>query len=300
MTSHSWIRAGLFVLAGSAASFPLVAQTAPAAATERPATPGVPSRAASLASLTAVRPIAAHDSVFIEELTWMEVRDAIRTGKKTVIVAAGGIEANGPYLATGKHNVVLRATTEAIARQLGDALVAPIIPFVPEGAIEPPSGHMMFSGTISVTQDTYARLLSDIVSSLRAHGFEHILLIADSGGNVEGMKRVAAEMTGKWNGSPTIHYIPEYYDYPSVRQWLATQGIHEVAEDIHDEYSISAVMMLVDPTTVRMSQRVAAGKFSINGVPLAPVEATLAMARRIVDHRATATVNAFRALLEGK
>jgi uncharacterized protein YbjT (DUF2867 family) len=71
------------------------------------------------------RPIEAVDTVFIEDMTWMEVRDALRDGKDTVIVATGGVEQNGPYLVTGKHNVVLRGTTEAIARKLGNALVAP-------------------------------------------------------------------------------------------------------------------------------------------------------------------------------
>src|SRR5690242_600339 len=68
------------------------------------------------------RPIEAVDAVFVEELTWMEVRDALKAGKSTVIIATGGVEQNGPYLATGKHNYILRATTEAIARKLGNAL----------------------------------------------------------------------------------------------------------------------------------------------------------------------------------
>ena len=58
------------------------------------------------------RPIDAVDTVFIEDMTWMEVRDAMRSGKRTVIVATGGVEQNGPYLVTGKHSMVLRATTE--------------------------------------------------------------------------------------------------------------------------------------------------------------------------------------------
>ena len=90
----------------------------------------------------------------------MEVRDAMKAGKDTAIVATGGIEQNGPYLAAGKHNVVLRATTEAIARKLGDALVAPIVPFVPEGDIDPPTVHMRYPSTISVTEGTYRALLS--------------------------------------------------------------------------------------------------------------------------------------------
>src|SRR5262245_38996387 len=95
------------------------------------------------------RPIAAVESVWIEDLTWMEVRDAMRAGKTTVIIPTGGVEQNGPYLVTGKHNVILRATSEAIAKRLGNALVAPIVAFVPEGDIDPPTSHMKYPGTIS-------------------------------------------------------------------------------------------------------------------------------------------------------
>jgi creatinine amidohydrolase/Fe(II)-dependent formamide hydrolase-like protein len=242
------------------------------------------------------RPIDALDSVFIEELTWLEVRDALRAGKTTAIVATGGVEMNGPYLATGKHNYVLRATTEAIARQLGDALVAPIVPFVPEGQIAPPTGMMRYPGTISVRAETFDALLTDIASSLKTHGFEHIVFLADSGGNVDGMKRVAARLAGEWAGRPTIHYVPEYYDYPGLTRWLESQGIREVDEGHHDDYGISAIMMTVDPATVRMPQRMKAGRFSINGVPLAPAEKTIAMGRRAVDYRATITVEAIRKL----
>ena len=102
-------------------------------------------------------------------MTWMEVRDAIRSGKRTAIIATGGVEQNGPYLVTGKHNVILRATTQAIARELGNALVAPIVPFVPEGDIDPPTGHMRYPGTISVRESTFRALLTDVAMSLKGH-----------------------------------------------------------------------------------------------------------------------------------
>ncbi len=142
------------------------------------------------------RPIPVMDTVFLEEMTWMEIRDALTAGKTTVILATGGLEQNGPYLATGKHNYILRATTQAIARKLGDALVAPIVPFVPEGNIDPPSGHMRYPGTISVRESTYEALLKDICGSLKTHGFKEIVLIGDSGGNQTGMKNVASELNG--------------------------------------------------------------------------------------------------------
>src|SRR5690606_24436922 len=105
---------------------------------------------------------------------WMDVRDAMKEGKKTVIITAGGIEPNGPWLTLGKHNWVLQTNCESIAKALGNALCAPVIPFVPEGSIEPRSGHMLSMGTISVEQATYQALLTDIVRSFKAHGFENV------------------------------------------------------------------------------------------------------------------------------
>ena len=158
----------------------------------------------------APRPIPGRDTVFMEDMTWMEVRDAMRAGKDTAIVATGGIEQNGPYLAAGKHNVILRLTTEVLARKLGNALVAPIVPFVPEGDIDPPSSHMKYPSTISLTEGTYRALLADICAGLRTHGFRRIVLIGDSGGNQKGMEAVANDLNAKWSAGKTkIFYIKE-------------------------------------------------------------------------------------------
>ncbi len=248
------------------------------------------------------RPIDALDSVFLEELTWLEIRDAMRAGKTTVIIATGGIEQNGPYLALGKHNYILRGTTESIARKLGNALVAPILPFVPEGDFDPPTGHMRYPGTISLQQDTFQRVLTDIASSLKTHGFEHVILIGDSGGNQKGMSAVAETLSSEWAGGKTsIHYIPEYYDYEAVTTWLETEkGITQVVEGHHDDYGITSLMMAVDPSTVRVEQRVAKGKASINGVSIVPVEKTVAVGKALQEWKTTITVDAIKRRIGGE
>jgi hypothetical protein len=43
---------------------------------------------------------------------------------------------------------------------------------------------------------------------------------------------------------------------------------------------------------VRMKERIAAGKFSIHGVELAPAERTIVLGRQLVDHIATTTAEA--------
>ena len=146
----------------------LVAQTTPPAGRGQARPQRTPEeRAAAQAEETKKmfameRPIDAVDTVWIEEMTWLEVRDAMKSGKTTVIVPTGGVEQNGPYVATGKHNYVNRATCDAIARKLGNALCAPNVPFVPEGGFEPKTGHMIYPGTISLTESTFQALLTEI------------------------------------------------------------------------------------------------------------------------------------------
>jgi len=243
----------------------------------------------------APRPIDAFDTVFLEEMTWMEVRDALLSGRTTAIIPTGGVEQNGPYLVTGKHNVILRATTEAIARELGNALVAPIVPFVPEGEIDPPSGHMRYPGTLSVRDGTFRALLTDIAESLKAHGFTEVILLGDSGGNQDGMAAVAKALGEAWAGSGTeIHFIPEYYDNPRWTAWLEDRGIVEESEGLHDDFRHSAIMALVNPVFIRAEERRAAGLFRINGVELDPLERTFRLAEDLVAYQTQVTVEAIR------
>ncbi len=94
-------------------------------------------------------------SLFLEDLTSPELAAAIRAGKTTIIVPIGGTEQNGPHMALGKHNVRVKALAERIARELGNALVAPVMAYVPEGGVNPPTGHMRFPGTITMPADVY-------------------------------------------------------------------------------------------------------------------------------------------------
>ncbi|HEX4613305.1 MAG TPA: creatininase family protein [Urbifossiella sp.] len=203
------------------------------------------------------------------------------------------VEENGPYVVTGKHNFIIRAVADAIARKLGTALVAPVVPFVPESGIDPPTGHMQYPGTISVSEGTFRRLLTDICGSMRAHRFRDIVLIGDSGGNQKGMRAVAAALNAKWAGGKTrVHFIPEYYDHEGVEEWLAKQGIKQVPEGYHDDYVVTATLTAVDPVLTRAKQRQAAGKYRINGIDLTPVAVTAERGKKIIEIRADATVAA--------
>jgi creatinine amidohydrolase/Fe(II)-dependent formamide hydrolase-like protein len=287
-------------------AMPLLVSAALAAA-QTPATPagrnmgGGTCAANAYNCADAPNPIPSPNTVWLEEMTWMDVRDAMRAGKTTVIVPTGGIEPNGPWLALGKHNYVLTANCEAIARKLGNALCAPIIKLVPEGRIEPQSGHMTSPGTLSVREGTFRAMLTDVVHSLRMHGFRNIILIGDSGGNQGGQRAVADSLTALWKGEPVVAHVQEYYDYAAAAKHMESRGIVSGPSDgLHDDPIISLNMLAADPRSVRYDERIAAGKATIDGVSIADRAKALELAREIVAFRAAATVDAINRAIANK
>lgn len=239
------------------------------------------------------RPIAMEDNIWIEELTMLEVRDLLASGTTTALILTGGIEENGPYLTTGKHNHVLRVMGESIARSFGNTLVAPIItiePGDPERASSP--------GGIRLSQETYRAVLRDYAVSLKAQGFRNIFMMGDSGGNLRGMQDVADALRAEWAGEDVvIAHIPEYYNYDEVLQYQKdVLGVDEDPrlEGLHDDYYITTIIMHDDPAFVRLDQRVEADKASINGISIVPVEKAMWHGRQLIDFRTEVTVEAMR------
>ena len=238
-------------------------------------------------------PLPTTNTVWLEEMTWMDVRDALAAGTTTAIIPTGGMEPNGPWLVTGKHNYVLRATCDAIARRLGHAICTPIIKLVPEGAIEPPIGHMRSPGTLSLRQETFEALLTDVAHSLKMHGFRNIIFIGDSGGNQRGQRAVAEKLNAAWKGGPVVAHVQEYYDYASVARYMAYRGLESGEGDgLHDDPIITLNIFYTDPSSVRYDERVTADLATIDGVSLADRVQSLERAREIVRFRARHTVEA--------
>jgi len=196
----------------------------------------------------------AQPSVFIEDLTTTELAAQIAGGKKTVLIPIGGTEQSGPAIVLGKHNVRAKALAERIAKALGNALVAPVIAYVPEGNIDPPSAHMRFAGTISIPVATFESTLDAAARSLRAAGFRDIVFLGDHGGYQQSMEAVAARLNRAWSKSPArAHALLDYYrvtetEYPAA---LAARGISKAEIGTHAGLADTSLSLAVDPALVR-------------------------------------------------
>ena len=240
----------------------------------------------------------ASDSFYLEDLTWVEVRERMQHGTDTIIIPTGGTEQNGPHIVIGKHNYIVKYTSGEIAKQLGNALAAPVLAYVPEGPIAPPSGHMMFPGTISARDESFAMILEDAARSFKQHGFKHICFIGDHGGNQAMQAQVAEKLTKEWkNDGVTVLQVGDYYTDKNADDWVLAQNaarkFNVENASAHAGFMDAAEMMAIDPTGVRpgLIAHYAERDFLKNGVMGDPSEATAEYGKALLGFKVKAAVD---------
>ena len=252
------------------------------------------------------QPAMAAPPVFIDELTWMEIRDRMAAGTKSVIIGTAGQEQKGPHMVTGEHKYVLQHTAERIARTLGDALVAPIITYVPEGSWDTPlRGHMAKAGSITLPEDRFSDLLLHTAKSLRAGGFTTFILIGDSGGNQNGMKAAADQLNAAWkNTGARALFIGDYYTKSAadIRTYLGGLGFSLNDIGSHAGMVDTSELLFVNPALVRRDRLAPGGGSPDSGVNGDPTKATAALGKALVQIKidnALAQIRASRATTGG-
>jgi creatinine amidohydrolase len=238
------------------------------------------------------------DTVFLEELTSFEVRDLIKAGKTTVIFPTGGTEQNGPHMVLGKHNFIVRHTAEQIARQLGNALVAPVLAYVPEGNVDPPSGHMLFTGTITLPPEYFMKVTEYAARSFRAHGFKNIVLIGDSGPNQAGLKSVADSLNKEWSkGEVRVYHIAEYYDDAPFVSWLKSQSESADAIGTHAGIADTSQLLALNPEWIRRDKLATLGNSAATGVSGSPSRASVRYGMKGLELKISQAVKRIRQLV---
>jgi len=196
----------------------------------------------------------APQTIFLEDLTWTELEAQILAGKTTIIIPIGGTEQNGPAIALGKHNMRAKSLAQKIATVLGNALVAPVIAYVPEGALNPPTKHMHFPGTITVPEDAFQKTLEYAARSFKLHGFRHIVLLGDHGGYQENLKTVARSLNREWSAaSARVHAIEEYYRAATTgyARTLKLRGYPDDEIGTHAGLADTSLTLALAPAQVR-------------------------------------------------
>lgn len=264
---------------------------------------GVPVLAASMllvATQQAAAAPAAHPSVYLEELTWIELRDRVQAGTTTVLVPIGGTEQSGPQMALGKHNVRARLLAGQIAERLGNALVAPTLAYVPEGAIDPPTAHMRFPGTISIPDASFESLLESTARSFCQHGLHEVVLLGDHGGYQKNLERVAARFEHAAANRPAchVHALTAYYRVTQTAfiEALKARGFKDDEIGTHAGLADTALSLALDPALVRQDVLPRTAPNAKDGIYGDPRRATAELGQIGVALIVDTSVKAIRAL----
>ncbi|HHX4058142.1 TPA: creatininase family protein [Burkholderia contaminans] len=214
--------------------------------------------AAAISLITAGTAVAQQPkTVLLEDLTWTELRDEIRAGKTTVIVPIGGVEQSGPYLALGKHNARVKVLSQRIAEGLGNAIVAPVVAYVPEGGYAPPTSHMRFPGTITVPDDVFEKTLESAANSFKVHGFMNVVFLGDHGGYQNDIRRAVAQLNKSWGSSGARAFVPgDYYGTSSdgYSKILRQHGVPDDEIGTHAGLADTSLLLAVAPQIVRVQR----------------------------------------------
>ncbi|MFO1304572.1 MAG: creatininase family protein [Burkholderiales bacterium] len=237
-------------------------------------------------------------SVFLEDLTSPELVARIASGATIAIVPIGGTEQNGAHMTLGKHNVRVRALSERVARELGNALVAPVIAYVPEGSVDPPGGHMRYPGTITIPPAVFRGVLESAARSLKLAGFRDVVFLGDHGDYQKDMAEVAAKLRKEWVATPArAHAIAEYYRAGTTEYFdaLRKQGFKDGEIGQHAGLADTSLQLAVDPAVVRADKLAKSP-----GATGDPARATPQLGQAAADAIVVQTVAAIRAATQRK
>jgi len=234
--------------------------------------------------------------VEIERMTHAEIHDAIhKQGKTTVLIYNGGTEQRGPHAVLGGHTFMARRTAEAIARRLGNALVAPVLPFSPAGS------HLnsKWPGSVDLPADLYVKVNDAVVSSMVTNGFRNIVLMGDHGGGQQELATLARALDARYAPQGVrVYFCSSVYKEARVdfNAWLKQ---HNFPVGTHASIPDTSELMYLGGKEYVRQDRLVTGSPD-NGITGDPRRSSAELGKRVFDMKVDYGVEEIRRLIQSK
>jgi len=253
-----------------------------------------------------MKPASNGDLIDFGMMTWPEVKTALAAGKTTALIYNGGTEQRGPQCVNGGHTLIGQTTVIAIARKLGNAIAAPVLPFSPNNAAAD------LPGTIGLTVELYAAINEQIAEQLIKNGFKNVVLMGDHGGGQKELGEVAKKLDAKYSSqSIRVIFCDDVYSKreQDFNKWLADNGypvsshagIPDTSEMLYLGGDQGWVRKELIPTAVGdpVGKRDPNAKRVGNGITGDARRSTAELGKRVFDMKVDYAVNQIHRLLDG-
>ena len=189
------------------------------------------------------------EMIELEKMTWTETEEKMKAGYLTVLFACGSTEQHGPHLPLSTDTVLGTEAAVRAARMLGKAVVAPTIR---PGCSE---HHMGFPGTLTLSFDTFVRVLDDYCTSLAHHGFKRIVFFSSHGGNTDLMLAHYPVIAKKLSDRSLVFMVlPGSETMERQAKFLLERGVSRSRAGVHAGFTETAEMLVVEPELVKMDR----------------------------------------------
>ncbi len=187
-------------------------------------------------------------SIYLEQLSWPDVKAAIEGGVDTVIFAVGSTEQHGPHLPLACDTLIGESLAEMVAQRLKRALIAPAV------RVGCSQHHMAFPGTISIEPSALQAVLLDYVQTIFQHGFKRVVMIPSHGGNFKTTAAVASVVRQKWPGRQVAAFTDLKRLLEASMKTSSEFGIPPGACGIHAGEFETSILLSTHPELVDMSR----------------------------------------------
>jgi creatinine amidohydrolase len=248
--------------------------------------------------------------VEMQLMTYPEIYTAIhQRGKTTVLIVNGGIEQRGPHAVLGGHSLTATPQGIDIARKLGNALLAPVMPF----SIADMHLNEKTPGTVSIPGPVFAAVNEAVVDSMVVSGFKNIVLMGEHGGGQKELEEVAKKTNAKYSPKGVhVFFCSDFYDksQKDFRQWIIANhlplsshgGIPDTSLMMYlggDAWVRKDKMVAGDPVPPPGTSQNASTRRVNNGIVGDPRPSTPEIGKRYFELRTKNTVAQIQALIAG-
>lgn len=156
-------------------------------------------------------------SLWLAELTWPEVEQAVAAGYDNLLLMLGATEQHGPHLPLATDSLIAQELAQVVAEKLGKILIAPVVP------LGTSDEHMDFAGTLSLSKSTLAGLIADIGRSAARHNFKRLIVLTAHGGNYDAIRAGAAQLRRDYPGLEVVALT-------DLLEWLQMEASRQAPE----------------------------------------------------------------------
>ncbi len=180
------------------------------------------------------------------ESTRDELADALPGS--VVVLPTAATEQHGPHLATGHDTFMVSHIATEAARLAGercDVVLAPALAFGSS------AHHFPFGGTLSLSTETYYRVVRDLVESMLTDGARRVILLNGHGGNHELNQLAVRDVAIATPPEPTVVLAAaSYWDIaaPAIQR---DGRFTDLMLPGHAGHFETATMLALDPSRVR-------------------------------------------------